>query len=179
MNVPVSTFLPKRDIKEILAENIESARCNAGLTLQEIANRINIPVSAVSRFERGERMPRYEVLQDLAVALGVSVEYLATDHSQQPPFAGYAGDNNKLITPGSDLAAIIDKVSQMLNAADGQHPAGENINALLQDYSALNAPGQQKALERVHELTEVPRYRREDPDPAPVGSAEPTAAKPL
>lgn len=156
----------------LFGNRLRNTRIERNMTQLELAEAANVAVNSIRLYESGSHGPSIRNLDKIANALGVSVEYLITDHSQQPPFAGYAGNNNKLATPNSDLSAIMDKVADMLNAADGQHPAGESINALLQDYSALNATGQQKALERVHELTEVPRYRLEDSDQAPGGYTE-------
>ena len=34
------------------------------------------------------------------------------------------------------------------------------LDEIIKDYKALNSDGQQVAVERVHELTEIPRYQR-------------------
>lgn len=36
------------------------------------------------------------------------------------------------------------------------------LDEIIKDYKALNSEGQQAAVERVHELTEIPRYQRKD-----------------
>lgn len=52
------------------------------------------------------------------------------------------------------------------------------IEQLLQDFNKLNPAGREKALERVHELTEVPRYTSPAVTPAPASTAESTQAAP-
>ena len=53
-------------------------------------------------------------------------------------------------------------------------------NHLIEIFDTLNDDGQQKAIERVEELTEIPRYRRQDPPeapPAPAGDMDTPAAQ--
>lgn len=52
--------------------------------------------------------------------------------------------------------------------------------ALLKQFSGLNAEGQQKAVERVEELTEIPKYQRQPPQNAPTtlsGGTDTTSSK--
>ena len=49
---------------------------------------------------------------------------------------------------------------------------------MMQDFNKLNSAGREKALERVHELTEVPRYTSPAVTPAPASTAESTQAAP-
>lgn len=60
--------------------------------------------------------------------------------------------------------------------AAGAAPA--QVEQLLQDFNKLNSAGQEKALERVHELTEVPRYTSPAVTPAPASTAESVQAAP-
>ena len=45
-------------------------------------------------------------------------------------------------------------------------------------FDQLNAAGQQKAVERVEELTEIPKYQREKPQDAPIAPSEGKATPP-
>ena len=47
-------------------------------------------------------------------------------------------------------------------------------NHLIEIFDTLNDDGQQKAIERVEELTEIPRYRRQDPPESPPAPARDT-----
>ena len=44
--------------------------------------------------------------------------------------------------------------------------------ALLKQFAGLNADGQQKAVERVEELTEIPKYQRKKPQDTPSAPSE-------
>lgn len=45
-------------------------------------------------------------------------------------------------------------------------------------FDQLNAAGQQKPVERVEELTEIPKYQREKPQDAPIAPSEGKATPP-
>ena len=61
---------------------------------------------------------------------------------------------------------------------DAAEAAPAQVEQLLQDFNKLNPAGREKALERVHELTEVPRYTSPAVTPAPASTAESTQAAP-
>lgn len=64
------------------------------------------------------------------------------------------------------------------NIPDAGGAAPAQVEQLLQDFNKLNPAGREKALERVHELTEVPRYTFPAVTPAPASTAESTQAAP-
>lgn len=71
----------------------------------------------------------------------------------------------------ANLAHIMGRIS----AGDIPDTAGAppaQVEQLLQDFNKLNPAGREKALERVHELTEVPRYTSPAVTPAPASAAE-------
>lgn len=55
---------------------IEAARRAAGLTQEELAEKVGITVSAVANYENGRRRPRADILKRIAQALNVSMENL-------------------------------------------------------------------------------------------------------
>ncbi len=59
------------------AARIQSARRMAGLSLQEVAERMRNPISkqAINQFEQGKNKPEPETLYDLARALNVKIEF--------------------------------------------------------------------------------------------------------
>jgi transcriptional regulator with XRE-family HTH domain len=71
---------------------LKSARKSAGLTLEQLAERVGISVSQLSRFESGKREPRMAEMQTIADALGLSVADLLDKHgAHQAPLVGYVG----------------------------------------------------------------------------------------
>ena len=97
----------------------------------------------------------------------------------------------RLVTHGSTLTAAPDSAAgKAANLAhimgrisagdipDAAEAAPAQVEQLLQDFNKLNPAGREKALERVHELTEVPRYTSPAVTPAPASTAESTQAAP-
>ena len=61
---------------ENIGESIKQARLAAGLTQEELANKLNTTKSAISRYEQGKREPSLAILARIAIALGTKAEKL-------------------------------------------------------------------------------------------------------
>lgn len=59
-----------------MGERIRAVRKAAGVTQRELAERLGIFYQQISQYERGERNPKYETVEKIADALGISVEEL-------------------------------------------------------------------------------------------------------
>ena len=76
-------------------ERIKSRRMACGLTQDQVASRVGVTRVAVSHWERGGADPNGRYLNELAAALGVSVDWLLTGKEEgsmgvsEPPFPGY------------------------------------------------------------------------------------------
>lgn len=57
-------------------ENIRKARLKAGWTQKQLGEKMGITLQTVAQWETGRRTPKFETLQKLAAALGVSVNDL-------------------------------------------------------------------------------------------------------
>ena len=57
-------------------QRIKEARENLALTQEELGQKIGVTGVTVMRYEKGQREPRFEQLQRIASALGVTVAYL-------------------------------------------------------------------------------------------------------
>lgn len=57
-------------------DRLKFARKKVGFSQQKLADMIGIHVTNVSRYERGENKPTFEVLTKIGDALGVSTDYL-------------------------------------------------------------------------------------------------------
>jgi transcriptional regulator with XRE-family HTH domain len=55
-----------------IGKNIKKYRIHNGLTQKDLAKKLNITDSAITRYERGDREPNIEMINKLAAALGVS-----------------------------------------------------------------------------------------------------------
>ncbi len=63
-------------MKEIFSKRLRSARLLAKLTMEELAQKVNITKNAVSKYEKAEMMADPNVMLLLAKALGVEYDYL-------------------------------------------------------------------------------------------------------
>ena len=59
-----------------LAENLRHLRQQKGLTLEEIAESVDVTKQAMNKYEQGKMIPNGIVLVDIAEKLGVTVEKL-------------------------------------------------------------------------------------------------------
>lgn len=69
------------DIKRTVANNISRLRNEKGLTQNELAEKLNYSDKSVSKWERGESLPDVGVLKSIADLFGVTLDYLASEHS--------------------------------------------------------------------------------------------------
>lgn len=61
------------DLKNRVASRIKTFRDRSGLTQEELAERTERSVDAISNLERGVSLPSFETLERLSAALGVPV----------------------------------------------------------------------------------------------------------
>lgn len=154
-------------------QRIKAAREQAGLTQVELGDKIGVSGVAVMRYEKDTRQPRYDLLQRIATALNVSVGYLLGSVTE------------RVIIPGRLKIVEVDDPESGFFRYDIEAADDEALNygyqilgragASVQTYSPqalvltamekLNNDGQQKAVERVEELTEIPRYTAKEPPP--------------
>ena len=59
-----------------LPENLKTARLNLGLTLEEVAKRLNVGYPAVYKWENGIMMPNAVRIVELAEIFGTTAEKL-------------------------------------------------------------------------------------------------------
>lgn len=67
-----------------LGERIKSERRRAKMTQSELAEQLNIPYQRISQYERGVRIPKRDMLDRIASALGVTAAYLLGETTSLP-----------------------------------------------------------------------------------------------
>lgn len=137
---------------------IKAARQKAGMTQSELANKLNVPYQSISQWERGTRNPKRETLKRLAKALHVTIPY----------FDGMDDINTLDIDDAlkrGDRRTAEKLMDLPKDALDSPAPGYSYTDAewiLIFLFSNLNEEGQQEAIKRVEELSELSRYRRPD-----------------
>lgn len=167
-------------------ERIKAARLRAGLTQQELADKIGISYQGIGQWERDARNPKIETLSKIAAALNVPVRYLmgydelrdvathkisTRDMLQDllterniDALAQLMGTTPELVQGFFDIddafdAHIMRALLYQISSTLSGDEADSKEAYLLTMFRKLNYEGKEKAVERVEELTEVPKYR--------------------
>lgn len=161
-----------------MKNQIREVRKAAKITQEELAKVIGITHATLSRYESGAIDPPTSQLQAIAAALGVSVGRLLGQESERVIIPGRL----KFVEVNDPESGFI---RYNIEAADQEafnyglqilENAGVSVQAhtphalVLAAMEKLNADGQQKVVERAEELTEIPRYRRQDSPQAPASA---------
>lgn len=176
-----------------IGERIRQARNEKGLTQKQLGSISGTSEITIRQYELGKRQPRIEQLQRIATALNIPYWDLIQDPKPgeedgyniwQEFLQDYLDSENQMaqdilnylkIRYPSDV-----KFYEALKKSRGIELLDAKGKRLVNVYTHLNDEGQQKAIERVEELAEVPRYRRQDPPeapPAPAGDTDTPAAQ--
>ena len=165
---------------------IRELRKAAGLTQEQLSARLNVKRATLARYEAGTIDPPTSQLQAIAAALGVSVGRLLGQETE------------RVIIPGRLKIVEIDDPESGLFRYDIEAADEEALNygyqilgrggvsvqthspqaLVLAAMEKLNNDGQQKAVERVEELTEIPRYTAPEPPQGTLAPPEGTDTTP-
>ena len=175
-------------------QRIKKARKSAGMTQAELAKKLNIPFQSISQWERDIRKPKYETLLRIADALSLNFSELISHEIQDAFLDGFnrlihtkryesAKTNDEAEDAEDDALNIfwyfdeLDEFGQKRAIACARALAGyepivdttppHSIDLAITALCKLNDAGQQKAVERVEELTEIPKYQKEPPPEDP------------
>ena len=66
-------------------EKIKAARKRAGMTQQELADKLNVSFVNISQFENNKRNPKLETIRKIAAAIGVPAKELMGDYEFDQP----------------------------------------------------------------------------------------------
>lgn len=79
--------------------NFKDLRLKADLTQEELGKRLGISKSAVSMYERGERRPDFDLLEQIADFFSVDVNYLVGASQKVDRLTGTQADENSIGSP--------------------------------------------------------------------------------
>lgn len=181
------------NVKKI-GENIRNAREEAGLTQEELAQKVNIDTAIIYQYEAGTINPDINQMYDIARAMNTTLETIlhnvggtfrmSIESSLIGSLDWYAKKHNHSLDMELSIAvdqyldALIhydpwdnheeidsqkdehdEQLSKKILGLLGQQ---EFYNTFFTCIAMLTDEGQKKALERIEELAEIPRYRREE-----------------
>lgn len=135
--------------------DIRRARKLAGKSQDELAKDLGVNRATISKYETGAIEPTVSQLMKIADALGVDLEDLFDREKKFYEMGFEAGFKS-----GNDFSSIESLAIKAVWGADG-YAFSEKEMQLVKAFSQLNPDGQNKAVERVEELTEIPKYKKE------------------
>lgn len=151
-------------------QRIKEARKKAGLTQKELAAKLGIAYQTLAQWENDLRNPKRETLQKIASALGINWYELYAESEKEQMEAKKNYDIAKFLLEkrkGVKVGIIgkdgktefrditIDDYFELFEED------AERKKKYLSLYDQLNGLGKKKAIERVEELTEIPKYRKQ------------------
>lgn len=115
-----------------IGERIRSARKESGLTQAQLAKLCGVATITIRQYESNKRQPKLDQLARIAQAMGLYASDIIGDEWDSVDMKGSFGDaSNEPMR--ARLIAVFDR---------------------------LNDDGQEIAVQRVEELTEIPRYKK-------------------
>ncbi len=138
-----------------VAENIKRIRKEKGLTQKQLGEKCKMSESTLRQYELGFRNPKLQTLAKIAAALDVS----ANDLLESP-------------LDGTPLYEVFKDVS-ISDSPEGRRYINSELTIQVEDwqqidielvktFKKLNEAGKTKAIERISELTEIPRYTQKE-----------------
>lgn len=131
-----------------MTNRIRELRKENNITMKQLGEHLGLGESTISQYETGKREPDLKTLLKISEYFHVSVDYLL-GHVSEPWF--YL-DNERILRELNDSGGETHQ--------DTQDTIKQRI---LSAFDQLNDEGQGKAVERVEELTEIPKYQKEKP----------------
>lgn len=125
-----------------IGEKIRQLRTEKGMTQKELGSKCGLADSAIRRYELGGANPKIDTITKIANALGVNIFDLAEIPCTVPAEKDYI----QFVKTEHAICPPETNNTGMLNTQ------------IMQDFHKLNTLGQQEAVKRVQELTEIPRY---------------------
>lgn len=161
-------------------QRIKAARKEAGLTQKELGKKIGVTYQTIAQWENDLRNPKQETVQRISNALDCDFywllwgERLSIEERQALNVMRVFNTDDFRIEKAAKLAVHYAEREHMGKG----YSFGTTEERLIRVFSSLNDAGQQKAVERVEELSEIPKYQRQPPQDAPTTPSEGTGTTP-
>lgn len=154
-----------------IGDRILTIRKELNISQKELADKVGITEASLSRYENNLREPRAEILGKIAIALGVSTDYLLGQTDIQNPqdyklVKSLAGDDPELLeilkkfAKREDLKVIL---KQLLNVDKSDlKPLARMISGLASEDKEIELiikPSEEEAKKHVEELSKKTNYK--------------------
>ncbi len=139
---------------------IKSAREQAHMTQEDLGRSVGVSGVTIMRYEKCQRQPRIEQFHALAAALNVDVNWLINGDSSLIELSVlHAKKILNTDDPKTDKAARIAIYYAEEEYKEKGYDFSSEEGLLIKSFSKLNTEGKKIAVERLKELTEVPKYQ--------------------
>ena len=146
-----------------MGKKIKEARKKAGYTQKGLAEKCNLATGTIQQYELNKRQPRLEQLKKIANVLNVSILELLEDY--------YHEKNSNFIEKYflDEIPPAFENVSQILsdfkevNSLQNEYASEKEkwaLSEISMSLKKLTPAGQEEAVNRIKELTEIPRYTK-------------------
>lgn len=154
-----------------IGDIIRDVRKRKGFTQTTLAEKVGISLMSIRRYENGERIIPEKILHRINDELGEDVVeiYLSERKKEDDEIAKIIFDAHSITKAREFEELTPEEISQLLAVAEKYNivkpiPKEER---LLNAFNCLNEDGQDVAIERVEELTQIPKYQRTSPTEPP------------
>lgn len=134
-----------------IGDAIKDMRVFSELTQAELAKRVGLSTITIRQYESGVREPRFSTLQQLAKAMNCNVVDILPSPNEN---ASYFRKIQENLSPKE----LIDIQEWDLE----QNPEYRKEQIILRLFRMLNDSGKQTAIWRIEELTQIPKYQKEN-----------------
>lgn len=141
--------------------DIRTARKKAGKSQDDLAQLLGVNRATISKYETGAIEPSVTQLMKIADYLETDLENLF-DLEASFFHRGFQEGFKSGLEAKAQEESIEAKAIRAVWSKDG-YSFSELELSLISSFARLNDEGQQKAVERVEELTEIPKYQTETP----------------
>lgn len=134
-----------------IGDAIKDMRVFSELTQAELAKRVGLSTITIRQYESGVREPRFSTLQQLAKAMNCNVVDILPSPNENAPYFRKIQEN---LSPKE----LVDIQEWDLE----QNPEYRKEQIILRLFRMLNDSGKQTAIWRIEELTQIPKYQKEN-----------------
>lgn len=129
--------------KSHFGKKLRHALAIAGMKQKDLAEKLDVKTSTISRWSTGKDFPREERLPDIARALGVDPAFFGPETTPPP------SNQVEKTEAGEPTQEIIKEIQELKKAVDQLTPSSPIIREILSILSALDEPKLRRALELV------------------------------
>ena len=127
------------DIKQTIASNLSGYRKKAGLTQQQLADKLNYSDKAVSKWERAEAIPDVIVLKSIADIYGVKVDDFFSVQVADKEVTSKTAD--KVLVLNHSHVAMFGTVPEVYSRTDELEEMGLTVPQITKIFRALHDRG--------------------------------------